>query len=376
MNLHSLLQLSFQHQLMKGQPAGFYTYCIKLRMKAVINEQMEVHTFPFDIQPMTIALTFNACTSRVALQVNNYYPSIFFAKQFQSASVYDVVYEDIVLTEVQNSDPSESSAGYVYPRCFFYTYFARRPYFYMSNVVLPMTLLTLLGPLSNAIEADGSPMGTADRLSVSLTLLLTAVAYKFIVATSLPQVSYLTALDVQVLLCFGFLVLSAIENVVYPFLMARFNLDSRFEWYFVISYYVAFCLSHFLFFTKLGLWLIHRHNYFSQDHFTRKIMKETYRQLMTNGIIHGGNMTDYVLDRTLTKKGLKPCWPVSHPKHLYALGSVKNQPSTTSASKKVGVEQEMEGLVKAKETQELIDNYATQQASAGLTLMEDPHKMA
>lgn len=107
---------------------------------------------------MAIALTFNACTSRVGLEVNNYFPSIFFSKQFQSASVYDALYEDIVLTSINNSNPSESSAGYVYPRVFFYIYFARRPTFYLSNVVMPMTLLTVLGPLSNAIEADGSPM--------------------------------------------------------------------------------------------------------------------------------------------------------------------------------------------------------------------------
>jgi hypothetical protein len=127
---------------MKGE---FHTYVIKMRMKAVFNEQMEVHNFPCDIQPMNIPLTFNACQTRVLLEENKFYPSIFFNQQFQSESVYDVVYEDIVLTRVAASDPSESSAGYVYPRCFFSVYFARKPYYYVSNVAMPLTVLTLLG---------------------------------------------------------------------------------------------------------------------------------------------------------------------------------------------------------------------------------------
>ena len=39
-----------------------------------------------------------------------------------------------------------------------------------------------------------SPAETADRLSVTLTLLLTSVAFKFVVSQSLPQISYLTYL--------------------------------------------------------------------------------------------------------------------------------------------------------------------------------------
>ena len=54
----------------------------------------------------------------------------------------------------------------------------------------------------------------ADRLSVSLTLVLTAAAYKFVVASMLPQISYFTMLDHYVLMCSGFLFLVVIENGV------------------------------------------------------------------------------------------------------------------------------------------------------------------
>ena len=54
----------------------------------------------------------------------------------------------------------------------------------------------------------------ADRLSVSLTMVLTAVAFKQIIAAELPDVSYLTLLDVFVLASFASTCLVAFENIV------------------------------------------------------------------------------------------------------------------------------------------------------------------
>ena len=51
-------------------------------------------------------------------------------------------------------------------------------------------------------------IGTNDlgaRSQVSLTLLLTAVAYKFVIQETLPKVSYATMLDLYINFCFAFL---------------------------------------------------------------------------------------------------------------------------------------------------------------------------
>ena len=71
-----------------------------------------------------------------------------------------------------------------------------------------MLVLTSLTGLTWAVP----PADVADRLSVSLTLVLTAVAYKLTVPQSIPQVAYLTLLDKFVSLCFVFMVLVAVEN--------------------------------------------------------------------------------------------------------------------------------------------------------------------
>jgi hypothetical protein len=40
---------------------------------------------------------------------------------FQHKAVFDIVYGKVVSVEMATSDPSESSGGYIYPRCTFIT---------------------------------------------------------------------------------------------------------------------------------------------------------------------------------------------------------------------------------------------------------------
>jgi hypothetical protein len=197
------------------------------------------------------------------------------------------------------------------------------------------------GPLSNAIEADGSAMGTGDRLSVTLTLLLTAVAYKFIVASSLPQVSYLTKLDIHVLLCFGFLVLIACENVVHPYLEYHTTVGGDFERYFVICYYIAFLLVHIVFFAKFFIWLLYRAHYFKEDLLIQKTLRAAYKVLPSvNGT--DKKVAEYIADKVLDKKGLHRSYPQTHALHLYALGDHTKTKSASSKTK-IGVEGPAEG---------------------------------
>jgi hypothetical protein len=172
-----------------------------------------------------------------------------------------VVYSDIVVSSVHASDPTESSAGIIYPRCRFTVYLWRRTGYYISNVILPICVLTLLSPLSCTLNDDGTSLGTADRLGITLTLLLTAVAYKFVVASSLPTVSYLTILDrfvtllllllltisfdSYVLVCFGFLCVNAVENVLFPLFVYHYGAKKSAEWCFVLIYYSLFLLINF-----------------------------------------------------------------------------------------------------------------------------------
>lgn len=107
---------------------------------------------------------------------------------------------------------TESGGGAIKPVLNISLLAMRRPEYYLMNIEVPMFVLTSLTGLTWAI----GPNDVADRLSVSLTLVLTAVAYKLTVAESIPQVAYLTLLDKFVSLCFLFMTLAAVENAVAP----------------------------------------------------------------------------------------------------------------------------------------------------------------
>jgi hypothetical protein len=66
----------------------------------------------------------------------------------------------------------------------------RVPVYHLSNVILPFFLIVSLSWLSLALVNDIS-----SRLVTSLTMLLTSVTFKFVVASSLPNVSYTTLCD-------------------------------------------------------------------------------------------------------------------------------------------------------------------------------------
>jgi len=85
----------------------------------------------------------------------------------------------------------------------------RRPSFYLYNVVVPLGLFSLLSILGAASIPYNA---TADRLSVSLALVLTAAAYKSSIASMVPTISYLTLVDKYVLSQGLLIMLVALQN--------------------------------------------------------------------------------------------------------------------------------------------------------------------
>ena len=73
----------------------------------------------------------------------------------------------------------------------------RLPGFYVGSIIVPMVLIIVCCYASLVV-----PKGdVADRLSVSITLMLATVAFKFVTSTILPPISYLTWYVCFVLYC-------------------------------------------------------------------------------------------------------------------------------------------------------------------------------
>ncbi|KAH3761383.1 Gamma-aminobutyric acid receptor subunit gamma-3 [Pelomyxa schiedti] len=80
--------------------------------------------------------------------------------------------------------------------------------YFMWNVVFVMWLIVSMSFMTWALP----PEEGGDRLSLNLTLLLTSVAYKYVIAGYLPRTAYLTILDLYVLSSFVLLVVVIVEN--------------------------------------------------------------------------------------------------------------------------------------------------------------------
>ena len=71
--------------------------------------------------------------------------------------------------------------------------------YWLINLVLPMYIMTAcLGAVFFVPPGD-----MADRCSISLTILLTQVGFKYSIGDKLPSVSYITYIDMYMLLCFA-----------------------------------------------------------------------------------------------------------------------------------------------------------------------------
>ncbi len=152
----------------------------------------------------------------VVFQTNPEFPSLFNFNDFQLKSIYSIPNETKVCTEISQSKSNESWCDHPLPRAKFIIYLERKCLYYVSNVCVPIGLLSGLCLISMSINEDGTRLDTSSRLAITLTLLLTGVAYKFVVADSLPNLSYLTLPDKYIWSCFAFTLAVVLENAVVP----------------------------------------------------------------------------------------------------------------------------------------------------------------
>ena len=103
----------------------------------------------------------------------------------------------------------------------------RYPGFYVGSIIVPMVLIIVCCYSSLAVP----PSDIADRLSVSITLMLATVAFKFVTSTILPPVSYLTWMDKYMTLMFSVVGFFVFDNAIAGYLG---NFTAAFDYIFAI----------------------------------------------------------------------------------------------------------------------------------------------
>lgn len=110
--------------------------------------------------------------------------------------------------QVGHTPKHESKRGNIYSKVHSSVIVERQSGFFFWNVIFPSGAFTTMEFLSLLVPAED----LADRLSVTITLLLTLTAYKIVSANSVPDVPHLTLLDKYVVACTIFSAMVACQN--------------------------------------------------------------------------------------------------------------------------------------------------------------------
>ena len=169
--------------------------------RGTFHQMMGLHAFPFDLQKLEITLRLPHRTD-MGREFTQYYN----AEGRAEASVKDWV----KLSEWERFEP-HGTAGTDSKGRAKYTItlpMLRRHRFYVTNVMAIMSAICFLAFTSFGLPTEQ----LADRSSIVLTLLLTAVAFKLVISDSIPKVGYFTVMDYYMNGMFALLFAISIEN--------------------------------------------------------------------------------------------------------------------------------------------------------------------
>jgi len=194
LNLREARNWRFHAQLTKDGEIEF-----KYTIEGAFSEPYELKSFPFDVQALTLKMTssipcevmqgsgppkeilsFSELPSATSVvQVSN----------FGASNTYEL--SSRVKCTPGKTSAKQSTTGTVRPTFYMKMKVKRMASTYMWNFILPLFLIVLM-----TFSAWGIEVGeVGERLSVSLTMVLTAIAMKLQVSDKLPTIYYTTFID-------------------------------------------------------------------------------------------------------------------------------------------------------------------------------------
>lgn len=196
------------------------------RYIGTFTSQMDLEDFPFDEQTLSIEL--ESMTEDANELVFAFRPSKGAAIDIQGRNVTVptnvIIPREIHLPEWTITGIEVRESKYLYyegTKAFSHLRFdlklARRIGYYVWKIMAVLVILVVLSWGVFLIE----PADVGNRLAVSITLLLAAVAFAFVTGSLIPRVSYLTLLDLYVLGCYILLFLAAAESLLVYRMRAR-----------------------------------------------------------------------------------------------------------------------------------------------------------
>ncbi len=193
---------------------------VEARYTGTFNNRMDLHDFPFDEQIITFSLESQNETAD---------KMVFFVQPVKGGVALDVQDRKVPLPRsaifgreihlpewtITGVDVRESKASYyggteAYSHLTYEVRIERRIGYYIWKVMAVLVMLVVLSWIVFLID----PADIGNRMAVSITLFLAAVAFAFVTGSLIPRVSYLTLLDKYTLGCYVLLFLAPLESLV------------------------------------------------------------------------------------------------------------------------------------------------------------------
>ncbi|KAK7116118.1 hypothetical protein V1264_001857 [Littorina saxatilis] len=221
-------QPSVWHDLSVNEAGESYVL-EKRRVKADFAENLELQSFPFDMQHLSVLITSRLSDSCLELIEDDSELSSVNLLSFVDEQEWDVRNIVEAIAEVRSRE--FSSVKHKFPMITVRTYAIRRAGFFVWNVLAIMVLISSLSLCTFAVERT-LPQ---NRLQLSFTLVLTGIAFKFVVGQSLPKISYLTILDKYILGSMALMHVVSVWHAVITRVSGHRELaDDMDDWAFVI----------------------------------------------------------------------------------------------------------------------------------------------
>lgn len=177
-------------------PDGLVHY--EERFEATIKQPFFLEGFPFDSHVLDLTISTFSYTDY----------EVVFSSEYE-LEPFEWETNEWIITDT-GTLTAETRNGYPYAT---YTIgISRLPWFYVSKFVLPLVLIITISWA--VFWMDYASVSIADRVEISLTSVLTVVAFDFVSSEFLPKLSYFTTLDLIMIISYVILSLTILETLL------------------------------------------------------------------------------------------------------------------------------------------------------------------
>ena len=175
----------------------------KERFSVELKSFFDLRKFPFDEQTLDVEIESFAWDEN-SLKLNKEDKRIGFSPHLNLPEW------EIGDSEIDIQQSQEIRSQKPFSKFLMHIKLIRKPGFYLWKVIIPLIILVIIS--WSVFWMIGESL--ADRISFSLTGILTVVAYQFLISENLPNISYLTLMDAILSLSFLAMALTVAENIV------------------------------------------------------------------------------------------------------------------------------------------------------------------